>query len=300
MHRVYQMVRSVDMERFRGKEIKVGGALRTRFDNPESWGSLSIIIKTTEEESIDTLMDNRLTGVTPWTMCELTGKVPENARRIDIGVVLSGKGRMWADEMEVFVVNDSDERQSIEIENAGFEQTEADGVYPPNWLLPETSRYGHGIDDTKPYRGKRCLLLEPLQRLFDEHPNITETTTKSLGSGLMCQIPLALYSDEQATLDENDRYPYGRLSKQLKEMDPNEFTADDEDVCLADVIITWNVFQHFYPYFDVVNVDWDSELTNTLRKAMTDKNARDFYDTLCIFIAKLQDGHGCLSDSSVD
>ncbi|MFH1884456.1 MAG: S41 family peptidase, partial [Planctomycetota bacterium] len=88
------------------------------------------------------------------------------------------------------------------------------------------------------------------------------------------------------------KYPFPKLLEELESAAVGKLTANNEDVRLADVVIAWNVFQHFYPYFDVVNVDWDSELTNALRKAMTDKNERDFYYTLSRLIAKLQDGHG--------
>jgi len=69
-------------------------------------------------------------------------------------------------------------------------------------------------------------------------------------------------------------------------------TADNVFVRLADVVIAWNILQHFYPYFDVVDVDWDLELTNTLREALNDTNEEDFFYTLSHMVAKLQDGHG--------
>ena len=72
----------------------------------------------------------------------------------------------------------------------------------------------------------------------------------------------------------------------------DSLTADDLRVRLANVVIAWNVFQHFYPYFDVVDVDWDEELTLGLERALADEDARDFYDTLRLLIAALEDGHG--------
>ena len=201
-------------------------------------------------------------------------------------------GQIWADEIEVTIVSEDSERQTVEIQNAGFEHTANKNSYPPGWSCPEESWYGHRIDNTKPYRGKQCLLIEPLQKLFEEHPQVTETITKPLGSGLMCQIPLALYSDEQGTLGRDDRYPFNILSEKLAQIDPNAFSAKDEDVRLAGIIITWTVFQHFYPYFDTVNVNWDAELTTALQRALADKNADQFYDTLYLFVAKLRDGHG--------
>jgi len=288
---VYQTLSSEGLERCKGRDIELRAVVRTNLASPEGWGSLSINIKTAEGEIIDLLMDNRLTGMTPWTLCELKCKIPENVRRVRIGIILSGKGQIWADEMGISVVNNGDEKQSIDIPNAGFEQTDDNSDYPTQWLCPETSRYGHRTDDVKPYSGKRSLLIEPLRELFEERPKITDTIIKPLDSDLMCQVPLALYRDEQGTLGKNDHYPYARLSERLEKMDPNAFTVDDEDVRLADVVITWNVFQHFYPYFDVVHVDWDAELTPTLQKAMRDRNVTEFHDTLRLFTAKLQDGH---------
>lgn len=289
---VWHTVSSEDIERCRGRKIKLKAAVRTSLDNPESWGILIIMVRTASGKRLDYRMENRLTGVTPWTVHELEGSVTDDARQVNVGLILSGKGRIWADEMEISIVNNSGEWQSVEIGNAGFEQTD-NSVYPTKWW-PWGVWHKYRIDETRPYRGKRCLLLESddsSQKLFEEYPTVVETVTKPLDSGLLCQIPLALYSDEQGTLGNNDRYPYSILSDQLEEMDTNEFTADEEDVRLADVIITWNVFQHFYPYFDIVDVNWDSELTYTLQEALSDRNQEDFWYTLSRLVAALQDGH---------
>ena len=37
--------------------------------------------------------------------------------------------------------------------------------------------------------------------------------------------------------------------------------------------LAWNVFQHFYPYFDVVQADWPAELRRALSSAATDEDA---------------------------
>ena len=42
------------------------------------------------------------------------------------------------------------------------------------------------------------------------------------------------------------------------------------------MIIAWNVFQHFYPYFDVVKTDWPAELPKALRTAATDAGPDEF------------------------
>ena len=37
-------------------------------------------------------------------------------------------------------------------------------------------------------------------------------------------------------------------------------SAEDRATRLAAVALAWNVLQHFYPYFDVVQTDWPGAL----------------------------------------
>ena len=68
--------------------------------------------------------------------------------------------------------------------------------------------------------------------------------------------------------------------------------ANDRATRIAAVVLGWNVFQHFYPYFDVVETDWPAALREALKSAATDKDERAFLDTLRRMVAALHDGHG--------
>ena len=50
-------------------------------------------------------------------------------------------------------------------------------------------------------------------------------------------------------------------------------TAEDRACRLAAVALGWNVFQHFYPYFDVVETDWEAVLPDMLARAAEDPDA---------------------------
>ncbi|HEX2207811.1 MAG TPA: S41 family peptidase, partial [Longimicrobium sp.] len=69
-------------------------------------------------------------------------------------------------------------------------------------------------------------------------------------------------------------------------------TGDDRATRLANVALAWNIFQHFYPYFDVVEVDWPAELPRALSTAATDADECAFLGTLRRLVAALDDGHG--------
>ncbi len=70
------------------------------------------------------------------------------------------------------------------------------------------------------------------------------------------------------------------------------YTGDDRATRLAGVALVWNVFRHFYPYFDVVDVDWMAELPRALSSAATDADGLAFLATLRRLVAALDDGHG--------
>jgi C-terminal processing protease CtpA/Prc len=77
------------------------------------------------------------------------------------------------------------------------------------------------------------------------------------------------------------------------------WSADDRGTRLGDVTVAWNVFQHFYPYFDVVKSDWPAELSRALETAATDKGEVAFTDTLKRLVAALHDGHGNVTKIAV-
>jgi len=102
--------------------------------------------------------------------------------------------------------------------------------------------------------------------------------------GVSARIPLAVFTDASGTLPKKrEAQPAPALVK---------FSGDDRATRLADVVLLWNVLQHFYPYFDVVKTDWPSVLPKALASAATDSGELAFLHTLRTMMAELQDGHG--------
>jgi len=127
--------------------------------------------------------------------------------------------------------------------------------------------------------------------LFQRYPSVGETTIRSLVDGLWCEVPLALYSNETHTLPRSSQTDFNRLKKQVESINLTDASANDENVRLADTIIAWNELQHFYPYFDVIDTNWEIQLSLSLKKALTDRTQEDFYATLSSMLASTRDGH---------
>ena len=145
---------------------------------------------------------------------------------------------------------------------------------------------GHGVNSSNVYRSARTN--RGSAGPFAEHPQPGEVTEADLGGGVRCIVPLALWSDGDHTLGES-RAALEPLVEKLGRVDTADATS--EDVRLGAMVVAWNVLQHFYPYFDVVDRDWDAALTEGLAHALAARNAEDLQDALQLLVVGLRDGH---------
>ncbi len=135
-----------------------------------------------------------------------------------------------------------------------------------------SQRHRARLDDAKPPAGRP----DPARPYFAD-----------LGGGVSCLVPVALYADETGTLPKvREPENPGRQAR---------LSAEDRATRLAAVALGWNVLQHFYPYFDVVQADWPAALREALTAAATDADGRAFLRTLRLMVAALHDGHGNVS-----
>jgi hypothetical protein len=108
-----------------------------------------------------------------------------------------------------------------------------------------------------------------------------------LGGGVTALVPLAVFADAGGTLPRR-----AAATAASAPFPAGSWSADDWATRIGSVIIAWNVFRHFYPYFDVVGTDWEAMLPWALREAAADRDGGEFYSTLRKMVAELKDGHG--------
>ncbi len=116
-------------------------------------------------------------------------------------------------------------------------------------------------------------------------PDPAKPFVADLGGGVSCMIPRALFANEDGARPHAGKHDSDQPSSR-------RYTGDDRATRLAAVALGWNVFQHFYPYFDVVKTDWNRALREALQSAATDGDELAFLHTLRRMVAELHDGHG--------
>ncbi|HWA84210.1 MAG TPA: S41 family peptidase, partial [Fimbriimonadaceae bacterium] len=167
---------------------------------------------------------------------------------------------------------DSDGPQVVMWDNVGF----GGGTTPPN---------------QNAYRSKRVFKDCPGGVIPDGFPDPRKPFTADLGGGVSCSVPLALFATNGSALPHT-------VDPKTIELAPQNPTGDDRTTRLADVALAWNVYEHFYPYFDVVKTDWPAVLRQSLAEAATDPDQRAFLDTLRRLVASAHDGHGYVGHTS--
>jgi C-terminal processing protease CtpA/Prc len=180
---------------------------------------------------------------------------------------------------------------------APIDEKDADkGTLPPKVLA--WRHIGVGLGRSPVYSSARVDLRLPPPIFGPKLPNLprpdpNKPYAPDLGGGVSCLIPIALRADEKGTLPRTD---LGEQAQAAPRGAPRpagfQPSGKDRATRLGVVALAWNVFQHFYPYFDVVEADWPAELRRAMTQAAVDADERAFIQTLRRLVATLQDGHG--------
>jgi len=232
-----------------------------------------------------------------WRVYEIEGEIDPEAARIALGMFLRGAGRAWFDDVTVEVFDGEEVVAALDVVNPGFEEGRIDAP-PLGWHFPSQSAgkaFSASLSEEKPGSGSRSGLITGMEVPGPEMPGPGEPLLADLGEGVSCLVPLALYADEEGTLP---RVARGPGTEAIGIPGGPYYSGNDRATRLADVALAWNVFQHFYPYFDVVEADWGRSLRDALGSAAMDPDERGFLDTLRHLVAGIHDGHGGVQHDS--
>jgi hypothetical protein len=116
--------------------------------------------------------------------------------------------------------------------------------------------------------------------------------SKQISPGIVLTLPLALPVDLEGRTLPGQSQGLDWLKRELENLDLKAINPADWRLRVAGVATVWNVFQHFHPYLDGIEVRWDEMLEPALNRALRDQSVDDYYATLSELVAKSQDGHG--------
>lgn len=309
-HKPSKLMLRLDPTKYRGQKIKYSAWAKFGDNIPEK-GYLRLVVDKSDGTSdlkSEPVVDNQ------WKQYEIITTVDTLATSITIGGTLQGKDSLFFDKVNLSY-QDGDKWIEIPVADNDFEADAlTESEQPDKWHCDGLG-YSCSLISSDSYHGEKCVLLsytgvDEVDRgkpIFDYTPKFGELIEKPISNSIFCQIPLVLYSGENGTFPMVDSLELSNLKKHLEigakkpgngspsvSWDNNRnilYDPSNESVRLGNVINTYNVFQHFFPYMEVVDVDWDEELEKALSRSFTDKTGKDHLITLKKFTATLNDGH---------
>jgi C-terminal processing protease CtpA/Prc len=277
------VLRSAGAQGMRGKTVRLRAAVRVdekAHTRAQLWLRVDRIDR--QRGFFDNMGDRPIVSPT-WNVYEIVGAVAEDAATINFGMHMPGVGRAWIDDVSLSIVEAGDDGESLFSEDFEQDRSLMAGLLHAS----PAGLYDFDPEAEPGFSGKRSGLLssvvdgEPSEDLF-------EPLVRELGGGVTCALPRVLAVQEGRTL------PVGEAAL----LSSASLSGNDRSTRLAAVALAWNVFQHFYPYFDVVEVDWRSALREALSESAADPDETAFLWTLRRLVAKLHDGHGSVSHAA--
>jgi len=283
-----------------GKEVKLSGYFKC------NKGSAKLYIQPIISSRYDKKHETFIEESQDWIRYELMLTIPQKTIGISYGFSVDGDVEAWADDFE-FAVNTDDRWILADTANMGFERGKMEDEAKPivEWTAFSMTSHIFEVTDENPFSGKFSLkvyntekILDFVPQLFDFMPQIGEITKEPIGNNLVCVVPVTLLTNDTSTYPQTENTILMRLQSELTNVNADRYGFNPQ-VNLASVIIVWNVLQHFFPYFDVIDANWNAALSETLKSTFNNKRKKDFFVTLSLMIAKIEDGHGVVSDEQM-
>lgn len=249
----------------------------------------------------DTMIDRPIQS-NEWATYEIKGTLSDKATRMNVGAIMSGEGELWLDDVSFLVQENGSWKEIYAEQFSAMKKGPTSGVLgskESKQVARQNQSYLVTIiekdkgDKWMSVKSKEASVTKQKasRQLFKEHPKPGEHTAKNLAGGVKAIVPLALYGTDAQTYPAADKALLTKLQDKLQAIPASEINGSNLYTRLGGIAITWNVFQHFYPYFDIVKTDWNQDLRQALASAYTDQTAANFQKTLQLLTARLKDGH---------
>ena len=282
---------SVDASAFQGSPFKLRGKVRliSGSGSGQLWARVD---KKDKSRGFFDNMGDRPVKSSEWNEVEVSGTIDQGADQLFFGAMLVGKGYVEVDDLELSI------KQGNAWETIRRCDFESDKIGESPEGMWSTSRgYKIQVSSTDSPAKTRLVSFRDIDgnenTLFKKRPHVGEVVRKELGPTLSAYVPLALFGNSSNTYPASDTTKLNSLNRALAltKKDIDSRPAEHLSARLGGLVIAWNVFQHFYPYFDVVKVDWSSAFRESVTRTFNDKTSHDYLLTLQEFTAKLKDGH---------
>jgi hypothetical protein len=299
------VMQSVPAQNLRGKTIRLRGLVRAASREATATAALWLRVDRPDQQmGFFDNMGNRPIRDPDWKEYAIEGSVAEDATNLAFGVMASGDVTADFETITLAVRGADGSWTPMAVDDGGFEAATNAGA--GGWSRAGTSK---NVEMTRPTErapeGRQFLRMSPmssaassgpsLNELFDSPPRTGAHVDIDLGRGLKARVPMAL-SETEAVEDLTRSSPLAALRAAVASV-AESGDSPDLDTRVADVVVAWNVFRHFYPYWPESRVDWDGHLRSQLALASDATTRAAHRNAMRLLVADARDGHGAVVDA---
>ena len=282
------MMQTVPGAPLRGRTVRLSARVKAESAGEEGAAALWLRVDRGKEPGFFDNMRDRPIRRPEWREYAVEGAVDADATQVAFGVMAQGRVRAGFDDVGLAVRDAEGTWADLSVADPGFE-TDGGWFRAGNSGAIVATRERSDPPEGRQWLALRSASVEPVP--FDAPLRAGMDADVVLLPGLRARIPLVL-SDAEATVTPAQR----RLLDALRSDASAVHDAARQNVGLADVVVAWNVYRHFYPYWSEVSVDWDARLPALLEAAARAPSAEAHQDVLRRLVAEVRDGHGSVSD----
>jgi len=239
-----------------------------------------------------------------WEKYSVIANIPEDVTDVSLDLGMLSTGEVRYDSINIYIKKGSN---WLPVYHQGFEKFENEEE--PDGMYVYTGRYSkyngevlystqvsdeESIEGSKSYSIKSKSVTSNISdSLFNIGVELKEIYYDTIGQNLKISMPLALHSDSFNTYPVAESKEYEVLQDSLEKLTIN--ISNTHYTRQGNLINTWNVIQHFYPYHNYLEIDWENSLQKALIETENDSSYDDFTQTLQSMLTDLADGHLTIS-----
>lgn len=282
------VAQELDVERLRGHRVRFSAAVR--FLAGTSGSAALNLQASTLGGSGSASWSQPIPRGNGWHRVTLETDVPADATLLTLSFDLTGSGRLTFDDLKATADGLDVTGHLI---NPDLEEV-VPGFPPHGWMLSHTP-FGaeYSLSPvTGAAAGHWAAELSGPQVRPVQAPIVAD-----LGGGVSALVPMVLPADDQGTFPHLPQPALPPVPDKPAGFVPS---GSDRTTRLAGVVVSWSVFQHFYPYFEQIRVDWPGDLRGALTSAAAGPDEASYVRTLRHLLAELQDGHAMVLSPKVN
>ncbi|MCK5857454.1 MAG: hypothetical protein KAG64_08190 [Bacteroidales bacterium] len=265
-------VMTIDATKYHNETIKISAKIRLK---EGSNGSGYLFLQQQDEGSIiyyNNMFYNPVTKQNAFIFREIEGLVLANAEKIKIGFMLKGAGALEVAEFNVAYFHNNT-WVPIDISNKQFIIYRKDTI-----TYSGSTPVSIQLNDT--------VILEKRIAPFKQTPKQFDCVSDKISDSLFVNMPLVLFGDKEHTYPNSDTVKLNKLKNDICKYKP--FDVENLNDRLANVVVMWNIFQHFYPSLEESDLNWDKTLEYGLQNCYSNSTK----DSYLMLLRRLLGGFG--------